>query len=440
MSRRATRLIFLSGTLALWLFFVVAHARVLATPAYDPFGTERFVWSVVFISSFIVGAYATGLPDLPRTRLLAAGSALISAVVALGVVSMAQLLFGRPLLPRATVGGLMLTLTPWSIVAWHLSRDGSARLADRILVVGRDEERGAIEADLVGEVERPAELVGHMSTLDAIRQVDGSAPLVALARERGADVIVLDSASQAETTIVAQAAQLHAEGMRVRTVSLFTEEYFGKISVSELQRVSLLFDIGELHRMRYVRAKRIVDVLIGLVGVAVLVAILPIVFVGNRIGNKGPLFYGQPRVAKGGDIFQIHKFRSMSSGTTDTSWTAEDDARITPFGNVLRRTHLDELPQVWNILRGDISVVGPRPEQPHYVEELEKKIPYFGIRHLVRPGLTGWAQVKYSYAASDSDAREKLQYDLYYLRRQSTVLDVRIVVRTLRTIFLGGGR
>ena len=121
-------------------------------------------------------------------------------------------------------------------------------------------------------------------------------------------------------------------------------------------------------------------------------------------------------------------------------WTGEDDPRITRFGRVLRRTHLDELPQVVNILRGELSVVGPRPEQPHYVEQLTEKLPFYAMRHLVRPGLTGWAQVKYGYAGDERDALEKLQYEFFYLRRQSLDFDLRIVGRTLRSVIGGDGR
>jgi lipopolysaccharide/colanic/teichoic acid biosynthesis glycosyltransferase len=134
------------------------------------------------------------------------------------------------------------------------------------------------------------------------------------------------------------------------------------------------------------------------------------------------------------------KFRTMHGDTTGNEWTGTDDPRITSFGRVLRRSHLDELPQAINILRGDLSLVGPRPEQPHYVEQLTDKIPFYDIRHLVRPGLTGWAQVKFGYAGDERDALEKLQYDFFYLQRQTLGLDVRIVARTLRDITGGGGR
>jgi lipopolysaccharide/colanic/teichoic acid biosynthesis glycosyltransferase len=129
-----------------------------------------------------------------------------------------------------------------------------------------------------------------------------------------------------------------------------------------------------------------------------------------------------------------------ADGVPGNEWTTEQDPRITPFGRWLRVSHLDELPQVVNILRGDLAVVGPRPEQPRYVDELSDKLPFYGMRHLVRPGLTGWAQVKYGYAGDERDALEKLQYEFFYLRRQSLTLDLRIVVRTVRSVLGGEGR
>ena len=178
------------------------------------------------------------------------------------------------------------------------------------------------------------------------------------------------------------------------------------------------------------------------VGLLVLAAVIPLVWFGNLLGNRGPLFFRQARTGRNDVLFDILKFRTMRSAppTQVAQWTELQDTRVTRFGGVLRRCHVDELPQVVNVLRGDLSIVGPRPEQPHYAEELVEKIPFYGVRHLVRPGLTGWAQVKYSYGATVADALEKLQYDVYYLLRQSISLDLRIVFRTIRSILGREGR
>ncbi len=167
---------------------------------------------------------------------------------------------------------------------------------------------------------------------------------------------------------------------------------------------------------------------------------MPIVATADFFGNRGPLFYHQPRVGKDGVVFTIHKFRTMRPGDDVSTWTATNDPRVGKVGRMLRRLHVDELPQMWNVLRRDLSIVGPRPEQPHYVESLAKTIPFYEVRHLVRPGITGWAQINYDYGSSDIDALEKLQYEFYYLRHQSLGLDLRIIGRTLRTVFEDQGR
>jgi lipopolysaccharide/colanic/teichoic acid biosynthesis glycosyltransferase len=242
--------------------------------------------------------------------------------------------------------------------------------------------------------------------------------------------------------VVAQAAALHERGVRVRSLTGFYEEWLGKLPVAELERLSLMFDIAEVHRARYARLTRVFDVVLAVAGSAVLVVLTPFVVVGDLVANRGPLLYRQPRVGRHGKVFSILKFRTMRPEGRELldEWTTEDDPRITPFGRLLRRTHLDELPQVLNVLRGDLAIVGPRPEQPHYVDELVTKIPFYNLRHLVRPGITGWAQVKYGYAGSESDALEKLQYEFYYLRHQSLSLDARVVLRTLRGVASLGGR
>ena len=188
--------------------------------------------------------------------------------------------------------------------------------------------------------------------------------------------------------------------------------------------------------------KRALDFASAAIGLAVLVLLTPFVWVVNRAFNPGPLLYRQARVGKDGRVFRIVKFRTMRPAAADapSEWTSPDDPRITPFGRLLRLSHLDELPQVLNILRGDLAIVGPRPEQPPYVDELADKLPYYSMRHLARPGLTGWAQVKYGYAGDESDALEKLQYDFFYLRHQGVSLDLRIIGRTIRSVIGREGR
>jgi lipopolysaccharide/colanic/teichoic acid biosynthesis glycosyltransferase len=323
-----------------------------------------------------------------------------------------------------------------------LSSDGRSRdeARDRVVVVGTWADAATLAVELE-HAERPATVIDVLSLEEALAGVPKREALVESVTAGDATVVVLDREAQLSQTIIDQVAKLHESGVRIRTLSLFYEEWLGKLPVSELERVSLMFDIGELHRVRYSRVKRVVDMAFASIGAIVLLAITPFVLIANLFANRGPLFYQQTRVGRNGAHFTIYKFRSMITGELPSgTWTGEDDPRVTPFGRILRRSHLDELPQVLNVLKGDLAIVGPRPEQPQYVEQLESKLPFYRLRHLVRPGLTGWAQVKYGYAGSESDALEKLQYEFYYLRRQSLSFDLRVIMRTMRSVLRGGGR
>lgn len=439
LTRRAMRVLLVVVTFSVLGALGKVHA---ADHGYDFTGSSRFAWAVAYACLLTVTAYGMGLPDVVTPGRSALGRSLGAlAGGALGI-SVVQLFVGDALLPRFVVFGSIPALLPLYVAAVSIASRGRTRAGarDRLLLVGSASDASLLVTDLEMAPERPGVLVASTEPSYLIGPGD---PLVALAERTNASVVILAREAQDVDAIVHQAARLHESGVRIRSVSLFYEQWLAKLPVSELERVSLFFDIGELHRARYARASRIMD--IGVASVASLLFLLavPFVVVCNVVGNRGPTFYRQPRVGKNGFVFQILKFRTMTpmtGGSLVNEWTTEDDPRITPFGRFLRRTHLDELPQVVNILKGDLSVVGPRPEQPHYVSELVAKLPFYDLRHLVRPGLTGWAQVKYGYAGTERDALEKLQYEFFYLRHQSLAMDVRVLIRTLRSVLRGQGR
>jgi exopolysaccharide biosynthesis polyprenyl glycosylphosphotransferase len=440
---RLARSLHVGGTLVTLWALAWAHANHWAPEPYGVASTSRFWWTFVLAALLLVTSYGVGLPELPRTRKIALLSAITSYALSIVGVSLAALALGQPLLPRFVVFGAAVLVVPWYVLCAGLLIDSRGKVAprDRVIVVGDWADAASLSQELAVGAERRAQIIDVLTPEEAAATPSGEQPLRELVAAGDATVVVLDRAAQIDRTIVEQVATLHEKGLRVRTLSLFYEEWLGKLPVSELERISLMFDIGEVHRLRYGRFKRVVDVAIAVVGLLPLAIVTPVVLAGNLLANRGPLLYRQVRVGKNGHPFAMLKFRSMSPGRSDDSrWTETDDPRITPFGRLLRRTHVDELPQVWNILRGDLSVVGPRPEQPQYVAELSEKLPFYNLRHLVRPGLTGWAQVKYGYAANDSDALEKLQYEFYYLRHQRLSLDLRIVARTVRHVVRGGGR
>lgn len=438
--QRASRGALYLATLVVVLGLGKAHAAFLGHYVFH--GSSRFAWSLAYVGLLALAAYSAGLPELAVNGCWALLPSLASTLAAATAISLAQLAMGSQLLPRFVVLWSILFLTPVYTLCAFVADDGRKRVlqADRVLAVVELEEGGALVAELQARPERPATLVETVDPAAMRPRRLGQQPLVELAQRAGATVVVLDRAAQADHLIVEQAAVLHARGARVRTLSLFYEEWLGKLPMPDLERTAMMFDIGEVHRARYGRLKRLLDVAIGLLGLVPLLGAASLVALGNLAANPGPLFYRQTRVGKGGREFTILKFRTMRPSAGASTWTTDRDPRVSPLGHWLRRFHIDELPQVINILRGDLAVVGPRPEQPCYVDELARKLPFYELRHLVRPGLTGWAQVKYGYGGSDLDALEKLQYELYYLRHQSLALDLRVMGRTARAVVGRGAR
>lgn len=192
----------------------------------------------------------------------------------------------------------------------------------------------------------------------------------------------------------------------------------------------------------YITTTRIIDVLFSIIGLSIGLIFLPLIFIGNLFGNRGRLFYNQERIGKNGKVFQIYKFRTMIKNAEKDGavFTTSNDVRVTSFGKFLRKTRLDEFPQFFNILKGDMAIIGPRPERPIFVTEIAEVMPFYETRHVIKPGLTGWAQVNYAYGDSVADSLVKLQYDLYYIKHRNIFLDINIFVKTFSTVLFFRGQ
>ena len=237
---------------------------------------------------------------------------------------------------------------------------------------------------------------------------------------------------------------LRLDGVILSNFYDFYEDLEGKIPVKSLTEEWFLFDRGFniLYNDFQQRIKRVVDIIFAII---IMIPAIPIMFISAiiiKLESKGPIFFVQERIGKGNRPFQIVKFRSMKNDAEKDGpkWAIKKDNRVTNFGNIMRKTRIDELPQLINVIKGEMSFVGPRPERQHFINILEKEIPFYNMRHAVLPGLTGWAQVNYPYGASVEDAFEKLQYDLYYIKHQSLALDIIIFLRTIKTVIFGRGR
>ena len=232
-----------------------------------------------------------------------------------------------------------------------------------------------------------------------------------------------------------------AIGIEVVEGHALYEQETGRMSIDLVKPSALIFSAGFRRRAMLMGLKRTMDCLIALLGLLVLGPLVAVVALLLKFDSPGPVFYKQTRVGRMGVPFTLWKIRSMHTAAEESGvqWAAQDDPRITRLGRWLRRWRLDELPQLINVLKGEMSLVGPRPERPAFVKKLRGAIPYYDLRHTLRPGITGWAQIKFRYGASIQDAHVKLQYDLYYLKNLSLALDFRILLRTIRVVLLGAG-
>ena len=227
------------------------------------------------------------------------------------------------------------------------------------------------------------------------------------------------------------------QGIRVEDWPTFYEKLTGKIIIQNLRPSWLIFADGFTRNNLTLVIKRITDVLLATVGLCVSLPLIVLITILTRLDSRGSLFFRQERVGENGKIFTLCKFRTMvqdAEKATGPVWAQETDPRTTRLGRILRRTGLDEIPQMFNVLKGDMSFVGPRPERPHFVAELQEKIPYYSQRLVVKPGITGWAQVRYGYGATVEDAIEKLQFDLYYIKNMSFFLDMLIILSTAHKV------
>jgi len=258
------------------------------------------------------------------------------------------------------------------------------------------------------------------------------------------DALVVDDLGSNHYDLMKDLLKVRLNGAKVFNLNDFYESYFLKAPIYNLEDGWFIFSSGFdlVDNPIGLRFKRIVDIFLALI---LLLMTLPLQIVFALLiflYDFNPPLFQQVRAGKKGELFTIYKFRSMKidAEKDGAQWAQEKDNRITPIGKFIRITRIDELPQVFNILKGDMSFIGPRPERPEFIELLEKEIPYYNLRHLVRPGLTGWAQVLYPYGASREDAKEKLQYDLFYIKNYSPLVDISIIIKTIRVVIFGKGR
>jgi sugar transferase (PEP-CTERM system associated) len=376
---------------------------------------------------------------------------LLQAAGAAAIV-LAVLAFAAPslILDPATfvtaLGVFVVAVISWRLTFNHLARD--PHLEERILILGTGQTARMLARQMGTQQDFAYRLVGFVREADdvpTVRQHDilGSPKDIdRIVRSRHVDRIVVGLSDRRGRLPVEQLLRAKLSGVRVEDATTTYERLTGKILIDDLKPSWLIFSDG-FRASRWTRfIKRMLDLSFSILLGLVTAPLMLLTAIAVKLESTGPAIYRQKRVGESGRVFLIYKFRSMRADAEQAGqpvWARDKDERVTRVGRFIRVTRLDELPQLWNVMRGDMSFVGPRPERPFFVEQLAREIPFYMQRHAVKPGLTGWAQVKYRYGSTIEDAMEKLRYDLYYIKHLSVFFDLTIALDTVKVILFGKG-
>ncbi len=343
----------------------------------------------------------------------------------------------------SAVGLIILTV---ALFGWRLGFTWLVQLpilVERVYVLGTGERAQRVVQGLRQNPEIGVEIASWTGKMEgAVTRDSVAAHLLEVVHKQKVHRVIVAMPDRRGTIPMRELLDLRMQGVKIEEAATWLEKISGKIEVENLYPSWLVYGQGFRRSTAFIVIRRVVSVIISLLGLTLSLPLLPLIVLAIRFDSKGPVFYTQARVGKGGRVFNVVKFRTMrqdAEAANGPQWAGNNDPRVTRVGKFLRVSRLDEIPQLWCVLKGDMAFVGPRPERPEFIEWLSKEIPYYGVRHMVRPGLTGWAQVKYKYGSTVADAREKLQYDLFYIKNASIGLDLLIMFLTVKTVLLRRG-
>ena len=432
-------LLVLAGEAA-WLFRA-SQIGMQPGPMTDRFGLLLTFSLVVWTAMIAVGVYgaeALRSMQFAGTRLLVA--------ISLGIIALSFLDF---LVPGSTLWrSTLLYAMLLSIGVLVLNRLilgsflGTSAFRRRVVVLGAG-RRAKRLSDLAARPESGFVIVSYIAMTEVAREVPE-----AIAREAihdlglfvsnlGASEVVLALEERRNSLPLKDLLRIKTKGVHVNEFSSFLERETGRVDLDTVNPSWLIFSDGfSAGRTLSSAAKRIFDIVASGLLLVLTLPVIALFALLVKLDSRGPAFFRQPRVGLYGEIFEVIKLRSMriDAEKDGAQWASKDDPRVTRLGRFIRKVRIDELPQTWSVLKGEMSFVGPRPEVPKFVDELEQQLPYYAERHMVKPGITGWAQINYPYGASIEDSRHKLEYDLYYAKNYTPFLDLLILLQTLRVI------
>lgn len=428
--------------------------RFQATPNAASYLSQSVLTVIVYISTLILCSYFVELYSLERfyrKRELFYRS--VTGIFAAFLV-LSAIFF---LLPNLVVSRLILFLSLVTFSAlqcsWHFGFKFFLRMSGmvpKVIVLGTGKLAQCI-GDLIVTHNHDHVFAGYVKTADNTdglgddKILGSSENIYNIAKQNNSSKIVISVSERRGCLPVGELLKCKFDGVQVVDAVSFYEKISGKLLIESINPGWFIFSDG--FRLTWVKSfmqfkKRLLDFLLSGLVLLLVAPFLPFIYLAVKLESSGPAIYRQFRVGKDEKVFTIYKFRTMCNDAEDKSgavWAQDNDPRITTLGRFLRKTRLDELPQLFNVIKGDMSFSGPRPERPEFVEILKDKIPYYSKRHSVKPGLTGWAQVKYPYGASEEDALEKLRYDLFYIKNHSSLLDFLIILETFKVVFAARG-
>ncbi len=441
------------GTL---LFLAIPFATFLRLgigPGAPPPRPVVLAEALIFMIVGLLSLYINGLYDFGERLTVRQLTVALLRAFFLGALSLAFVYFLIPsVVPGRGIFGIsfvfaIAAVTSWRVILrWMLNSD---KFAERVLIVGTDEKAIDIARETLSRKHLGFRVVGFLDDDPKLQGVSLLNPRVIgttrqaceLARLHGATRVVVAAMDYRGRVSMDSLLECKTSGIRVQEGSSYYEQLTGKIMVEGLRKSWLIFSDGFVVSRGVLFSKRLLDIIAASIGLVLAVPLMVLVALAVRLDSPGPILFHQERVGRARKPFKVYKFRSMRTDAEKNGpvWAKQGDTRVTRVGRFIRTTRLDELPQLWNVLIGDMSLVGPRPEREMFVKQLLDVSPFYEQRLVVRPGLTGWAQIKAPYASSFEESIEKLKYDLYYIKNMSLFLDISILLSTARIVLLGRG-
>ncbi len=423
-------LIVLGDFIAFWLsLFMILTLRfgdisnsVVAKGHIAPFTILYLCWTLVF---YLFGLYDlfTIKPTIPHLRRF--GLALISSFIVGILLFYLAPIFG--ISPKTNLVFQVISFGTLSFLSRRVFYNLYSRQITRpTILVGKKIYLDEIYKAIKINPQMGLNIISY--TQDLLESLESYSHL-----ENAVFIIDIDSNRISTDDMV----NLYKNNIDIIDIALAFERYLFKIPVNYISQPWIIENINIKKNVLYAFTQRSFDIIFSLIILIIFLPFLVICAIFIYVHDKGPIFYFQERVGLNGNVFKLYKLRSMivNSELNGAVWSDKNDPRITPVGRIIRKLHLDEIPQMINILKGDITLIGPRPERPEFVTKLEESIPHYRLRHIIHPGFTGWAQIKYHYANTTEDSKEKFEYDLYYIKNRNTFLDFGIFLRTLQIIF-----